>query len=1068
MASLANQKAMINAIANTQGTKYNIYSNRWTNIALNKGIYEVTAQDVGQVIYIADNPLGQGALRITKNFQIETSGRTTLYVKGQNELDVKITKLEADLIGKADKSDTYTMAQVDKLITDNLGIIGKGGVHFKDILADEAEIQTKAGDAQLGDLYMAKDTGMFYIFTEEGFKAITTNILSLDDYYTKAEVDVYLQGKADEAEFVKLKAQVDALVDLGGGFTYIQEQEPTATDATEGQTWLNPTKPMIYTLKKDAQGDNFWYPISDEMKIELTPLFVGKTGDETIEGLKTFSSVPKSAKSPIEREDLANKGYVDDKVGSLATDMFVTLNGDQTIQGTKTFGVTPKLQSNVLDNADMVNKAYVDNAITQAQVGGGGQVDLTNYMTTNTPQTIAVRKSYTENQTLTAIPAANTDIVNKQYVDEAVADVSVDVDTSNLVTLDGEQTITGAKNFTSTPTAEKQPATNYELANKDYVDTQTKSVSDEVDKIKDGTTELTGYAMLAKDNTFTGANTFDKAVTLNTEATADTDAVSKKYVDDKLKDVGIDDSNFAKLDTENTFTQNNTFDLNVILNTEPTEDTHATSKSYVDGKITELSGKIDQITSGGADLTGYGKLEGENEWQGKNTFGAEVIVNSLPQTDYEVANKKYVDDNIKDFAKLADNNAFAGENYFNQNVKLNITQDKITDDKDVPNLEYLKAHYVDLTTAQTIEEEKTFRKLPIAEGWDTDNAVGLDLTPTREKQLTPKKYVDEELVKLKESLGSFMEFKGAVTDGTALEEKKADAKNGDVYFNQEDSSFYIYDGTSFVIIGGSSVDFADAVVYRGDVANNEELQTKKDGTEKTGDLWYVTEETAFYIYKESEFVVLGGGKTGGGDIDSTDLVTLNTEQTITEQKTFDKIPKITDPDTTLPTEKSDLITMRSLEEKEIYSITSRLAVKSDGSVVWEESDFMNEQNKDPNKLYVVESALFEEFPVIKSDADSFVWTYDEYKTKAEASELKTGFYFIEEEKPLQATDYYTKAEIDNLLTHYASLEKNNIYNEQSTNTFKTAIIQAKEPTQDNELTTKKYVDDAIAKVGQGG
>ena len=72
-------------MTDTQKQRIQLYNNKWTQVPLAKaGNYLVEADQEGSIIYISDNSQGSGALRVTKNFQIETSGRTTLYLKGQN------------------------------------------------------------------------------------------------------------------------------------------------------------------------------------------------------------------------------------------------------------------------------------------------------------------------------------------------------------------------------------------------------------------------------------------------------------------------------------------------------------------------------------------------------------------------------------------------------------------------------------------------------------------------------------------------------------------------------------------------------------------------------------------------------------------------------------------------------------------------------------------------------------------------------------------------------------------------------------------------------------------------
>ena len=60
------------------------------------------------------------------------------------------------------------------------------------------------------------------------------------------------------------------------------------------------------------------------------------TGDQTIGGIKTFSSVPECSTAPTSANQLANKTYVDSQAGSIPSNM-VTTDTTQTIDGEKTF-----------------------------------------------------------------------------------------------------------------------------------------------------------------------------------------------------------------------------------------------------------------------------------------------------------------------------------------------------------------------------------------------------------------------------------------------------------------------------------------------------------------------------------------------------------------------------------------------------------------------------------------------------------------------------------------------------------------------------------------------------------
>ncbi|ECW7513656.1 hypothetical protein QND71_000830 [Campylobacter coli] len=82
---------------------------------------------------------------------------------------------------------------------------------------------------------------------------------------------------------------------------------------------------------------------------------VAKTGDETIAGVKTFSVPPVSATNPTANNQVANKSYVD-TVGNSK----VALSGNETIAGVKTFSVPPVCGANPTQDAQLARKWYVD------------------------------------------------------------------------------------------------------------------------------------------------------------------------------------------------------------------------------------------------------------------------------------------------------------------------------------------------------------------------------------------------------------------------------------------------------------------------------------------------------------------------------------------------------------------------------------------------------------------------------------------------------------------------------------------------------------------------------------
>ncbi|EAJ1350342.1 hypothetical protein CE427_04995 [Campylobacter coli] len=79
------------------------------------------------------------------------------------------------------------------------------------------------------------------------------------------------------------------------------------------------------------------------------------TGNQTVAGVKTFSVPPVSATNPTANNQVANKSYVD-TVGNSK----VALSGNQTIAGVKTFSVPPVCSANPTEDAQLARKWYVD------------------------------------------------------------------------------------------------------------------------------------------------------------------------------------------------------------------------------------------------------------------------------------------------------------------------------------------------------------------------------------------------------------------------------------------------------------------------------------------------------------------------------------------------------------------------------------------------------------------------------------------------------------------------------------------------------------------------------------
>lgn len=131
---------------------------------------------------------------------------------------------------------------------------------------------------------------------------------------------------------------------------------------------------------------------------------VNLTGNQTIAGVKTFSSPPVSATNPTANNQVANKAYVD-TVGNTA----VKLTGNQTIAGTKTFS-SPVVVPNATANTHAVNLAQLN-----TKANANATVNLTGN------QTIAGIKTFSSIPVSATQPTNANQVANKAYVDGIAA-----------------------------------------------------------------------------------------------------------------------------------------------------------------------------------------------------------------------------------------------------------------------------------------------------------------------------------------------------------------------------------------------------------------------------------------------------------------------------------------------------------------------------------------------------------------------------------------------------------------------------------------------------------------------
>ncbi|EHN0244039.1 hypothetical protein KHD03_001719 [Campylobacter coli] len=219
------------------------------------------------------------------------------------------------------------------------------------------EIQT-ISDTATSQISQLKDTSLNLV--NEAKNTATTEISNKKEEH-KQELETKknqyiseIDAKANEYDIANINAQVQAMN------TKITEQINGAKTELNSKIDNKVTKTGNETI---AGVKTFSSPIvipnatANNHATNLGQLNgkVAKTGNETIAGVKTFSVPPVSATNPTANNQVANKSYVD-TVGNSK----VALSGNQTIAGVKTFSVPPVCGANPTQDTQLARKWYVD------------------------------------------------------------------------------------------------------------------------------------------------------------------------------------------------------------------------------------------------------------------------------------------------------------------------------------------------------------------------------------------------------------------------------------------------------------------------------------------------------------------------------------------------------------------------------------------------------------------------------------------------------------------------------------------------------------------------------------
>ncbi|MLX17453.1 hypothetical protein EAT21_06360 [Campylobacter coli] len=219
------------------------------------------------------------------------------------------------------------------------------------------EIQTISNTAT-SQISQLKDTSLNLV--NEAKNTATTEISNKKEEHKqeletkKNEYINEIDAKANEYDIANINAQVQAMdtkitEQINGAKTELNSKIDNKVTKTGNETIAGVKTFSSSIVIPNATANNHATNLG-----QLNGK-VAKTGDETIAGVKTFSVPPVSATNPTANNQVANKSYVD-TVGNSK----VALSGNQTIAGVKTFSVPPVSATNPTANNQVANKSYVD------------------------------------------------------------------------------------------------------------------------------------------------------------------------------------------------------------------------------------------------------------------------------------------------------------------------------------------------------------------------------------------------------------------------------------------------------------------------------------------------------------------------------------------------------------------------------------------------------------------------------------------------------------------------------------------------------------------------------------
>lgn len=405
--------------------------------------------------------------------------------------------------------------------------------------AKDAELKSTSilvNDLGTSEVFSRNENG--FITIDDALRELWTKISSVEDrasdledsYVTKATNQTVTSTKIFE-KLIQFKSQagtaLEATLDSQPITKKYYENTTSGTAAVQTGSSSSPKDQTIYGIKtfKTLPKVPTTTPTDDAeviTKKHFDDNTVKLTTSQTIAGTKTFSLLPKvPTEDPTDDAEVVSKSFLEGNAKVLRTGSSSN-SESQDVYGTKTFKTLPRVpETDPVAGSEVISKTYLDGNAPILRLGTSSSSESQTVYGTKTFRTLPKFNNGTDPLT----PSSSDQPIIKKYYDD------------NTVKLSSNQSISGTKTFSSSPSVPTSPASDSSAINKSYLNSSSSGVvhtsgTESIGGAKTFTTEVTAPSFNANSSRALKENIHE-----STDSALDiigkTKIVRYSYIDDK-------------------------------------------------------------------------------------------------------------------------------------------------------------------------------------------------------------------------------------------------------------------------------------------------------------------------------------------------------------------------------------------------------------------------------------------------------------------------------------------------------------------------------------------------------